>query len=191
MFFWVTQLIPGKKQRHFVAVAGEIERPEELQEVSEFTMLTRRQPSQVVRRIFPFRTGDEGNQAERDMELDRVQNNEAEGYKASTSVPSLSFDSLQRLQYLEDKVGDARLVIEVNSKVLRSLKSYLQSIGTTWNSPQALQAAFCRLMPVFEARLDSIFGDFEMQRSRLEALFRIVIDRKMLVSCMITRRCSS
>ena len=100
----------------------------------------------------------------------------------TTSVrQDFSFSDLQRIQFIQEKVNDALLVINVNIDVLTELRQHYNSICESDGWPPELMLKCERDMFRFEKRVIAVENDLRMQQSRSETLLRLLTDRKSLV----------
>ena len=73
----------------------------------------------------------------------------------------------------------------MNKKILTELKEYYYSILGSQHRPEYLKTDCEGDISSFEDRVASVINDLQMQESRLEALLRLLADRKALVSSSI------
>ena len=73
-------------------------------------------------------------------------------------------------------------MIDVNMTVVTSLMQYYDDLPARDDCPDNLRSACRKTMPKFDRRLRQILDEFAMQKFRVDALLRIVKDRKTLVS---------
>ena len=92
-----------------------------------------------------------------------------------------SFSDLQRIQFIQEKVNDALLVIKVNIDVLTELRQHYHSICKSDGWPRELMLKCERDVLRFEKRVVAVENDLRMQQSRSETLLRLLTDRKSLV----------
>lgn len=92
-----------------------------------------------------------------------------------------SFSGFQRIQFIQEKVNDALLVIKVNIDVLTELRQHYRSICESDGWPRELMLKCERDMSRFEKRVVAVENDLRMQQSRSETLLRLLADRKSLV----------
>lgn len=101
--------------------------------------------------------------------------------KGEDEHEGFSFGDLQRTQFIEEKANETLLVLKTNINVLAELKDYYNSVMQSEDCPQEMReqckAGFIR----FDSRVGSVQHDLRMQQSRLEALLRLLADRKTLV----------
>ena len=92
-----------------------------------------------------------------------------------------SFSDFQRIQFIQEKVNDALLVIKLNIDVLTELRQHYLSICESDGWPCELKLKCERDMLRFEKRVVAVENDLRMQQSRSETLLRLLADRKSLV----------
>lgn len=92
-----------------------------------------------------------------------------------------SFSKLQKIQYLEEKVHEAMLILKMNISIIRQLKQYYGTITKSRHFPKAVVELCHGDLKQFELRTNGIIDDLQMQILRLETLLRLLGDRKTLV----------
>ena len=92
-----------------------------------------------------------------------------------------SFAKLQKVQYIEEKVHEALLVIRLNIAVIRQLKQYYDTISKSEHFPQKVIQECQDDLEQFRFRIDGIQDDLQMQVIRGETLLQLLRDRKALV----------
>jgi hypothetical protein len=97
------------------------------------------------------------------------------------SHDGLSLDDMQRIQFIEEKADEVFLVFKTNINILAKLADYYSSImhSEDW-APHLLQKCKSSLIR-FGSRIESAQHELQMQQSRLEALLRLLANRKRLV----------
>lgn len=99
----------------------------------------------------------------------------------TTSPQDFYFSDLQRVQFIQEKVNETLLVLELNVVVLTELRQYYRSICESDGLPPKLMLKCERDMFRFEKRIIAVENDLRMQQSRSETLLRLLADRKSLV----------
>lgn len=92
-----------------------------------------------------------------------------------------SFNDLQKIQYIEEKVNEALLILKINTSVTTELKQHYQSVISSKNCPKELRQDCKADVDRFENRLSTVANDMRMQEWSLERLLHLVADRKALV----------
>lgn len=103
-----------------------------------------------------------------------------------------TFTDLQRVQFIEDKANEVYLVLESNMNVLADLKTHYRSNMFLDLDPLAADPVVSlrgrgEVVERFESRISGVINDLKMQQSRVQALLRLLADRKSLVSHLSTR----
>ena len=93
-----------------------------------------------------------------------------------------SFSDLQKIQDIEEKTNETTLVLKLNLSVISQLRNHYRSIIKSQDFPQDLGRRCSGDLACFERRIDGIEGDIQLQILRVEALLRLLADRKALVS---------
>ena len=88
---------------------------------------------------------------------------------------------IQDLQYWQDKVNEAIMVLEANMGVISALRKFYTHLQDDKDFPTDLKRDCADNLAIFISQLDEISGDFNMQVSRGKLLGRIIGDRKELV----------
>jgi hypothetical protein len=101
--------------------------------------------------------------------------------KGEDDHDGFSFGDLQRIQFIEEKANEALLVLKTNTTVLTELRDYYNSAMQSEDWPQDLRQHCNGNFARFGSRVGSVQHDLQMQLSRLEALLRLLADRKTLV----------
>ncbi len=99
--------------------------------------------------------------------------------------PEFSFNDLQQLQFIEEKVNETLLVLEVNASVLAQLRQCYLSIIAPESQPGELILKWRGDIVQFEKRIANIENDLALQQSRVRTLLRLLADRKSLVGSVI------
>jgi hypothetical protein len=104
------------------------------------------------------------------------------GQEMQSDQQEFSFNDLQRIQFIEEKANEARLILKVNEKVIDELKLHYRSSLDSEYCPEVMSRN-CKLdFAKFSKRVISIQNDLRVQQSRAESLLRLLADRKSLVS---------
>lgn len=95
----------------------------------------------------------------------------------------LTFDDLQQVQLLQEKVEEALLIAQLNVKVIKSF-SYHQEKEDYWSGNTRSFTEFYRsnAEPWFKSRVEETIKEFESSRPQLESLLKLLANRKDLVS---------
>lgn len=87
----------------------------------------------------------------------------------------------QDIQFSEEQATAVLLILKANSKVLADLRNEYRSVLRNLQCPASVKA--CEMeIERFEQHLLNVEKDLAMQQGRLEALLRVLADRKNLVS---------
>ena len=100
----------------------------------------------------------------------------------STGHEEFSFESLQRVQSLEDKCNEVLLVLDANTSVLTEMTSFYKSIVTSENCPKEHKEKWNRDVLAFDRKIEGIICEIRMQSTITKTLLRLLGDRKSLVS---------
>jgi len=100
-----------------------------------------------------------------------------EGYAHKVYVPW----DIQDLQHWQDKTNEVVMVLEANSKILRSLRKFYSDLVVRKDFPLPLRDACEDDLDTFFSQLKGIIEDFDMQIARAKLLANIISDRKELV----------
>lgn len=90
---------------------------------------------------------------------------------------------VQQIQNLEEKAGEALLVIDSNIKILSSISDYYKEVFETEDFPDSLKLSCKTQMARFHKNIENIINDLKMQHSRASTLQLVLRDRKDMVSC--------
>ena len=93
-----------------------------------------------------------------------------------------SFKDLQHVQNIEEMANEAVLVLRLNVNVIHQLKQYYISVQESQELPATIADRCKSDMMRFGRRIDGIVQNFELQILRVEALLRLLADRKTLAS---------
>jgi hypothetical protein len=93
-----------------------------------------------------------------------------------------SFESLQRVQSLEDKCNEVLLVLDANISVLTEMTSFYKSVVSSGNCPKEHKDKWSQEVLKFERKIQSIISEIRMQITITKTLLRLLADRKNLVS---------
>ena len=149
-------------------------------EISPYTPVSQRPPARSYcfnnRSISHSRTLSIDDLASPSPEYERLQQPVTTG-----GHQDFSFGDLQRIQFIQEKVNDALLVIKANIDVLTELRQYYHSICESDGWPRELTLKCERDVFRFEKRVVAVENDLRMQQSRSETLLRLLADRKSLV----------
>ena len=98
-------------------------------------------------------------------------------------VPNgFSFDDLQRIQYIEEKANETRLVLSLNINVLTALRRSYENVLQSSDFPKTLRKGCRTQIANFFTVINNTINDLDVQKSRVETLIRLLGDRKTLVS---------
>ena len=101
--------------------------------------------------------------------------------KAEDENQEFSFGRLRKVHKLAEKANEAVLVLKQNIVVLSQLKQYYRSVSRRKDFPKALADSCKDAIDGFELHMDGLEYDMQTQILRLEALLRLLEDRKTLV----------
>lgn len=93
-----------------------------------------------------------------------------------------SFDQLQFVQSLEEKVIETLLVLKTNMDVLGELKDCYMRFQESESWPDELKSRTNDRLIQFESRISHTISGLSMEKSRLETLANQISNRKTLVS---------
>ena len=102
---------------------------------------------------------------------------------ASGDPRGISFDNLQDLQILEEKASEAILVLKSNLSIVTQLKECYQQIANLGHLDTELIGRSKDARTDFEENLSSVEHEIRLQIVRIEALEKLVANRKGFVSC--------
>jgi hypothetical protein len=88
---------------------------------------------------------------------------------------------IQDLQHWQDQTNATVMVLESNAKIVKTLRSFYESLVARDDFPNTLKKACEDDMYAFFSQLDEIISDFDMQITRAKLLANIISDRKELV----------
>ena len=98
---------------------------------------------------------------------------------------SFSYDDLQRIQVIEEKVNEAILVLTTNNQILNQLRGLYSDLdkreGWPLDLSQKSSVALCR----FENRVGHLQCELDLLQKRTETLMALLSSRKTLVSLPI------
>ena len=89
---------------------------------------------------------------------------------------------IQDLQYWQDKVNEVVMVLEANSDVLDSLRSYYLGLRELKDFPQELKEGCDEDISAFASHVQDLLQNLKMEIARAKLLAGIISDRKGLVS---------
>ena len=92
-----------------------------------------------------------------------------------------SFEDLQDIQHLKEKVNETVLVLKLNLNVIMQVKQYYMSIIESNELPENIRSGCKWDMVSFGRRIDGITKTLELHILRAESLIRSLTDRKTLV----------
>jgi hypothetical protein len=125
----------------------------------------------------------------------RVANGSSAQTKNSAGHEEFSFESLQRVQSLEDKCNEVLLVLDANTSVLTEITSFYKSIISSENCPKEHKEKWGRDVLAFDRKIEGIICEIRMQSTITKTLLRLLADRKSLVSSVsswdATAHCSA
>ena len=100
----------------------------------------------------------------------------------SNAADSSSFNQLLDVHYIKDRVSEALLVLEANSRIIERLNGEYKR---AWSYVAAKEGETGQLKDTlldFDGRISNIVQELKMQISRAKSLVQLVDDRKTLVS---------
>lgn len=89
--------------------------------------------------------------------------------------------AVTRIQEQEDKVNEAVMAMQSNSKIMRSMQTFYQGLVQESDFPQSEQKECARVVASFRARLVEIVDSLESQLERAQVLGKIAAVRKNIV----------
>ena len=92
-----------------------------------------------------------------------------------------SFDDLRKIEYIEEHVNGALLVITLNCSILHALVEHYTAVMASVSCPHDLKTKCASQFRRFASRILHICTEMQMQKARLETLLRLLTDRKALV----------
>lgn len=102
-------------------------------------------------------------------------------YDPSRADSEFSFDDLRRIEYIEEHVNGALLVITLNCSILHALVEHYTAVMESVSCPHDLKTKCASQFRRFVSRILHICAEMQMQKARLETLLRLLTDRKALV----------
>lgn len=96
--------------------------------------------------------------------------------------PMFGFRQLQDIQNFEESSNDTVLVLRLNLGVCKQISDFYNSIFTDEELPSNITDNCQRNLLQFQRKIKSIESQLEAQILRVEALLRLIADRKQLVS---------
>ena len=95
------------------------------------------------------------------------------------------FQDIQDVQDLEERANETVLVLKLNLNVISQLTKHYKSLTESGELPQIISRTSGGDMIRFNRRIDGITKDIELQILRVEALLRLLADRKTLVGTSV------
>ena len=95
--------------------------------------------------------------------------------------PEFAFSDLQDIHHVDSKANEAALVIKHNRSIISQIQEYYQYVTNLKGFPKAIADECVEDIDHFNMRLKGIDMDFKIQLERIEALLRLIADRKTLV----------
>ena len=99
---------------------------------------------------------------------------------------NFSFTNLQRIQYIEEKIHEALLVLKQNATVLKELREHYRSTTEATDLPGEIKSDCRTDIAKFEDRILGVERDLGMQQLRIEGMLRLLADHKNRVSVFIS-----
>jgi hypothetical protein len=99
----------------------------------------------------------------------------------NVAIDDISFEDFQAVQFSEDQANEALLVLRANSKVITDLRREYTSLLKNSHCPPSIKC-YATEIERFDQHLSNVEKDLLMQQNRLEALLRVLADRKNMVS---------
>ncbi|KAL8717894.1 MAG: hypothetical protein Q9225_004919 [Loekoesia sp. 1 TL-2023] len=96
-----------------------------------------------------------------------------------------NFSDLQYTQHVEEKTSEILLAMDLNHQVVSQLGEYYQYIIENQDLPHNIRTECLGRVKDFLHRLNGVKCNLRLQMSRVEALLRLLADRKSLVSTCI------
>ena len=93
-----------------------------------------------------------------------------------------TFGDSRSIYFLDVQTGEAILVIKHASKILDGILQYYRSLFETPDFPNEISQNCAEEMAQFEAHINGVQMDLQMQASRLETLQHSISEGKTLVS---------
>ena len=123
------------------------------------------------------------------IEMDRLQVSKAQAHPFETfGQQQFSFGDLQETQHIEEKANETVLILELNLNVISQLRSYYQSIFESQKISKEINLKCKDDMVCFRRRIDGIENDIKLQLIRVNALLRLLADRKDLLRGLLDFR---
>ena len=98
------------------------------------------------------------------------------------AIEIVNFAEIQRIQFIEENINEAKLMLKLNESVFTELAGYYNSIVNEPQWPDSASAG-CKIAAMrFTKRIESFSNILKMQQMRIETLLRLLADRKSLVS---------
>lgn len=98
------------------------------------------------------------------------------------SQEKFRFSDLQSMQYIEEKVQEALLVLRLNAEVLQDLREHYKYVVTHSECPSEIAIGCATEIMRFEKSVRNVEKDLRLQQSRTETLLHLLTERKTFVS---------
>lgn len=106
-------------------------------------------------------------------------------YHATSNMSAeFSFRDLQRIQFIEEKVNEALLVLEINSTILSEMKNCYGTLSEYRRNCSGYARILLNCgedIKRFEKHITNLENDAQLQQSRAKTLLHLLADRKNLV----------
>lgn len=93
-----------------------------------------------------------------------------------------NFKDLQKTQHVEEKANEALLAMSLNLRVILQIGKHYRFLIENQDLPQNIRVGASGYVTDFLHRIDGIECNVQLQRMRMEAVLRLLADRKALVS---------
>jgi hypothetical protein len=109
--------------------------------------------------------------------------------------PTFTFNDRQRIEYIEEKLQEALLELELNTEVLRDLRQLYRSNIDHTEFPPDIRSDCEHDIVRFEANIVGIEKDLRIQQLRTKELLRVLGNRKKMLNDILqyrsTKACES
>lgn len=110
---------------------------------------------------------------------------QGEGSKAtdieSDDLNTFTMEDLQRIQYVEEKLQEASLMLKFNGQVLQGLREHYRYAISLQSFPPQIKASCENDIEKFHKRIQDVEKDLVAHQSRIEMLLCLAVQRKQLV----------
>lgn len=117
------------------------------------------------------------------------------GVNVAHFSPTFTFNDRQRIEYIEEKLQEALLELELNTEVLRDLRQLYRSNIDHTEFPPDIRSDCEHDIVRFEANIVGIEKDLRIQQLRTKELLRVLGNRKKMLNDILqyrsTKACES